>query len=255
MIEIVVLAGLCSVPLRRVEPSHCRDRRFSLCQPVDRWSRFRGGAGESLLSQASTLSFDDSLPWLRYIRTSGVRQFISTFIRQQDSTGDELLWGDEIEYHIISTNTTERTVRLCLRANTEVLPELSAKEERSGRRDGLGEACSWHPEYGAWMVEGTPRVPYGGFTSDLSRVEPNMRLRRKRLLSMLKEGEIVVTVPAFPLMGVGHFTEPYEPPGGPSVGDGASIPDALISPVPRFHTLTANIRRRRGSKVCALFVL
>ena len=64
--------------------------------------------------------------------------------------------------------------------------ELSNKEEALGRRDGLGEACTWHPEYGAWMLEGTPRIPYGGFTADLCRVEPNMRLRRKRILSALQ---------------------------------------------------------------------
>ena len=49
-----------------------------------------------------------------------------------------------------------------------------AKERLYGRRDGFGEACAWHPEYGAWMVEGTPRFPYSGFTADLRRVETNM---------------------------------------------------------------------------------
>ena len=111
--------------------------------------------------------------------------------------------------------------------------------------------CAWHPEYGGWMVEGTPRVPYGGYTHDLSRVEANMRLRRKRLASSLAEGEIAVTMPAFPLMGaqsVASCTEPPHAPGGPSAASD-SVPDALITPIPRFHTLTRNIRARRGSKV------
>lgn len=146
--------------------------------------RLRGGAGEEQLADSDIFTLGDSAPWLRYVRTHGVLQFISILRGMEDSTGDELLWGDEIEYHILATNASAKTVRLSLRA-PEVLAQLSAKEQMLGRRDGFGEACAWHPEYGAWMVEGTPRIPYGGFTSDLCRVEPNMRLRRKRLASTL----------------------------------------------------------------------
>lgn len=44
------------------------------------------------------------------------------------------------------------------------------------------------------MVESTPSRPYTGYTSDLIRVERNMILRRKRLLSALHENEISPTV-------------------------------------------------------------
>jgi hypothetical protein len=40
-----------------------------------------------------------------------------------------------------------------------------------------------------------------------------MRLRRKRLLSVLQEDEICPTVTAFPLLGVGTFTSPELPAG------------------------------------------
>lgn len=56
------------------------------------------------------------------------------------------------------------------------------------------QGCAWMPEYGSWMVEGTPKVPYGGLTSHLVQVEENMRLRRKRLLEVLAEDEIAPTV-------------------------------------------------------------
>ena len=78
------------------------------------------------------------------------------------------------------------TLLIELRAH-EVLKALRSKEEELGRRDGLHmESCAWHPEYGAWMVEGTPRVPYGGFTHDLARVEANMRVRPARLLAQVQ---------------------------------------------------------------------
>ena len=138
------------------------------------YRRLRGGAGAAQLADAATFTWEESLPWLRYVRTHGVVQFISVLKRLQDTTNNELLWGDEIEYQLLRVDGERRTVQLSLRAS-EVLRELSDKEEGLGRRDGVGEACMWHPEYGAWMVEATPRVPYGGFTADLCRVEPNVR--------------------------------------------------------------------------------
>ena len=40
-----------------------------------------------------------------------------------------------------------------------------------------------------------------------------MRLRRARLLTALEPDEICPSVTAFPLMGVGLFTDPPLPPG------------------------------------------
>ena len=36
------------------------------------------------------------------------------------------------------------------------------------------EGCTWHPEFGAWMIESTPSKPYTNYVSDLLRVERNM---------------------------------------------------------------------------------
>lgn len=45
-----------------------------------------------------------------------------------------------------------------------------------------------------------------------------MRLRRARLLTVLGPDEICPSVTAFPLMGVGAFTDPPLPPGVRSMG-------------------------------------
>jgi glutamate--cysteine ligase catalytic subunit len=61
-------------------------------------------------------------PWekskknLSYVRQAGVRQFISTYNRVKDLKGDELLWGDEIEYGIFALDDKEKKIRLSLRA-------------------------------------------------------------------------------------------------------------------------------------------
>jgi glutamate--cysteine ligase catalytic subunit len=61
-------------------------------------------------------------PWekskqnLSYVRKSGVRQFISHNDRVKDLQGDELLWGDEIEYGIFTVDHNKKEIRLSLRA-------------------------------------------------------------------------------------------------------------------------------------------
>jgi len=190
--------------------------------------------------------WEDSKKNLKYIRQAGVRQFISTYNRVKDLKGDELLWGDEIEYGIFKLDHENKKVRLSLRAK-EVMDELNQKEKLYSQ--GV-EGCTWVPEYGGWMIEATPNRPYTGFTTDLLRVERNMRLRRKRMLTVLHDDEIAPTVSAFPLLGAmgDDGSVPATSVGGPiTLSD--YIGDGIINPHPRFGTLSANIRQRRGEKV------
>ena len=60
-------------------------------------------------------TWDESKKDLSYIRRAGVLQFISTYNRVKDLKGDELLWGDEIEYGIFRIDDAERNIRLSLR--------------------------------------------------------------------------------------------------------------------------------------------
>lgn len=126
------------------------------------------------------------------------------------------------------------------------MDDLNQKESENKQVEG----CNWVPEYGAWMVEATPNRPYTGYTTDLLRVERNMRLRRKRILTALNENEIAPTVSAFPLIGAqgDDGSVPSVPVGGKQT-ESDYIGDGIINPHPRFGTLTSNIRQRRGSKV------
>ena len=127
------------------------------------------------------------------------------------------------------------------------MDELNRKEAEYSQ---IVEGCNWVPEYGAWMLEATPNRPYTGFSTDLLRVERNMRLRRKRILTVLTKNEIAPTVSVFPLLGsLGEDgSVPPVPVGGPLTLS-EYIGDGIINPHPRFGTLSANIRQRRGSKV------
>ena len=56
----------------------------------------------------------------------------------------------------------------------------------------------WRPEYGAYMVEGTPGKPYGGLLAHFNIVEANMRYRRTEASKLLKEGEVLMSITNFP---------------------------------------------------------
>lgn len=71
---------------------------------------------EGLLKVGVPQPWDTSKKNNNYIRKAGVRQFISTYNRVKDLKGDELLWGDEIEYGIFSLDRDNKKIRLSLRA-------------------------------------------------------------------------------------------------------------------------------------------
>lgn len=56
----------------------------------------------------------------------------------------------------------------------------------------------WRPEYGAYMIEGTPGKPYGGLLAHFNVVEANMRYRRQEATKLLKPGEVLMSLTNFP---------------------------------------------------------
>jgi glutamate--cysteine ligase catalytic subunit len=69
-----------------------------------------------LLKVGVPKTWNESKTDLKYIRKAGVRQFISTYNRVKDLKGDELLWGDEIEYGVFHVDPESKKVQLSLRA-------------------------------------------------------------------------------------------------------------------------------------------
>ncbi|KAL7567602.1 hypothetical protein ACA910_000199 [Epithemia clementina (nom. ined.)] len=198
-----------------------------------------------LLKVGVPKTWEDSKQNLKYIRQAGVRQLISTYNRVKDLRGDELLWGDEIEYGIFRADHANKKVRLSLRGS-EIMTELNRQESMYTSENEV----AFVPEYGAWMCEATPARPYTGYTADLLRVERSMRMRRRRMLTVLDDDEMAPTVSTFPMLGA-QGDDGSVPPtkvGGPKTMSDY-ISDDIINPHPRFGTLTANIRQRRGSKV------
>eukprot|EP01137_Pigoraptor_chileana_P012789 Opistho-2@65526 len=198
-----------------------------------------------LLSLGTPLAWEEAKKYADHVRRHGIAQFLSIHRRLKDRTGDSLKWGDEVEYIVGSLDPTQRTAQVSLRC-PEMLRDMNEEENNAGPDDILDSL--WRPEYGSFMIEGTPGRPYGSTVRDFVTVEANMHKRRLHLRDYLKGSEVALTVTSFPRLGCDHFTDPQTAPQGP-YAQSLFFPDDAINPHKRFPTLSANIRERRGRRV------
>ncbi|MFH4976819.1 hypothetical protein AB6A40_003528 [Gnathostoma spinigerum] len=206
-----------------------------------------------LLTQGHPLSWEETVPYVDYIKKHGIIQFIELYHRLKNREGDQLRWGDEIEYTVVKFDHENKKVRVSLRAE-EILSRLNAQEEVNALV-GTENRFLWRPEFASYMVEGTPGVPYGGLLACFNVVESNMVRRRSEIRGLLKKDESVMSI-SFPALGTADFTFPKTEPHPEDInGAGRSIffPDeGIYAGHPRFKNLVRNIRGRRGEKVCIL---
>lgn len=174
---------------------------------------------------------------LPHVSTHGIRQFLHIYQKKKKIDNYPFLWGDEIEHQLIYMKDGE--VKLSVEA-AEVMERISK------RADNI---AVWHPEYGSFMVESTPSVPFNVTQESLSSVFYAMRRRYELIDLESPPNTIGTTFVTFPLMGVGDFVHSDEK--GSPFSKSLFIPDVCINQThPRFVNLTENIRLRRGRKVC-----
>jgi glutamate--cysteine ligase catalytic subunit len=201
-----------------------------------------------LLSLGTPLAWNEAKGYADHVRAHGIEQFLNIYKNQKDKTCSNLLWGDEIEYLIVKFDEKEKKTKLSLRA-FDILEKLErAERDYLAKKTDKEPDALWRPEYGRFMIEGTPGLPYGDTLNDLLTVEPNMRLRRRLAHEAMEPDERPVTLVNYPRLGCPHELEPDHEPNGMAC-QSLFVPDQVINPHARFPTLTANIRRRRQSKV------
>ncbi|KAJ1948565.1 glutamate--cysteine ligase, partial [Linderina pennispora] len=110
-----------------------------------------------LLSLGTPLPWDQAKKLAHEVRKHGIEQFLHIWRNMKDRQKDRLLWGDEVEYMMVSLDHTSRRARLSQRAH-EVLTLLQVDEteqleraKRTGEKPNL-EAL-WRPEFGRYMIE------------------------------------------------------------------------------------------------------
>lgn len=91
----------------------------------------------------------------------------------------------------------------------------------------------WRPEYGRYMLESTPGLPYGATFRDLVQVEANMKSRRRLAKSVMYPGDVPVTLVNYPRLGCpDELIPPHEPNG--QACQSMFVPDEIINPHARF---------------------
>ncbi|XP_005188300.1 glutamate--cysteine ligase [Musca domestica] len=201
-----------------------------------------------LLTEGRPLSWPETKALADHVRRHGIEQFINHYHRLKDRSGDTLKWGDEIEYILVKFDERQKKAQVALKAQS-LLDILNEKEETNPH------ACKalWRPEFGAYMIEGTPGKPFEGFLTHFTMLEANMRHRREEVTDLLERDECILSMTNFPRLGCEDFTYPvYKPqPNNPnSVTMSKYYPDeASFSGHPRFKTAAKNVRMRRGEKV------
>lgn len=118
-----------------------------------------------LLRLGKPLTLEEAKEHMAYVRQHGILQFLHVFNHVKDIENDGLKWGDEIECPILKVDPEKKEVRISVRAS-ELRAELESKEATSL---GMGEGVTWHPEFGGWMIESTPSIPYADTAIGLLR--------------------------------------------------------------------------------------
>ncbi|KAI5927476.1 glutamate-cysteine ligase [Camillea tinctor] len=212
-----------------------------------------------LLALGTALDWPDAQGYAQQVREWGIKQLLEIWNKAKHKERDAMLWGDEVEYLVVTYSKDDPKVLLSLR-QADILKALAADEELSTKGgcvpalQDLGSQNSnplpvFHPEFGRFMLEATPGKPWGIGFKELLGVEPDMKIRRKIAKEHMKSEEYPITLTTFPRLGVpGVFTDPYYPPSGSKLRS-QFVPDEIANPHIRFPTLAANIRWRRGRKV------
>ncbi|KAI6140204.1 glutamate-cysteine ligase-domain-containing protein [Pisolithus tinctorius] len=178
-----------------------------------------------VLCLGTPLTWEETKNHADHVRNHGIIQFIHAWHKVKDRTGDELLWGDEVECMVVVVDDEKKEAKVSLR-QAETLEEL-------GKIVGtLSNDTS--PSF---MLESTPGSPYTGSIAGLLSMETNMHYRRTLARNHLRKNEIPAHSDIVPTFG---YQLTY-----------AKSSRKITHPHTRFSTLTANIRNRRGSKVVA----
>ncbi|KAK0616072.1 glutamate-cysteine ligase-domain-containing protein [Bombardia bombarda] len=213
-----------------------------------------------LLALGTALDWPDAKKQAHLVRAWGIKQLLEIWSKAKGKERDAMLWGDEVEYLVVTYSKDDPRVLLSLR-QADILTALANDKSLSGKGGCVPELQDapnsrpneplvvFHPEFGRFMLEATPGRPWGIDFRELLDVEPNMKLRRCIAKDHMLPNEHPITLTTFPRIGSpGVFTDPYYPVSGPRLRS-QFVPDEIANPHIRFPTLAANIRSRRGRKV------
>ncbi|KAG9041516.1 hypothetical protein FS837_012152, partial [Tulasnella sp. UAMH 9824] len=181
-----------------------------------------------------------------HIKDHGITQLLNVWKTSKDRRSLPFKWGEEIECMVIAFNDQEKNAKLAL-CQEELLPRLKKYVSEHGGQSRT--MPSFQSEYGRYMIESTPGIPYGNAISDLLNVETNMRQRRTLISQLVnKPTHVPVTLTVYPRVGVPDvFTEPHRV--RTTEDTSLFLPEeAVTSTDPKYTTIAQGVDARRGHK-------
>ena len=221
-----------------------------------------------------TYSYEEAKKFFQEIKENGLIQFLKLYQKFHNKRlpNPPVLWGDEIEFHILNLNPETKEAKL----QCDIQYIYKKFEEINNIQT---QEFQIQPEYGAWMLETVPTNPFK-YCCDLIPVLKNMAIRRKVIQSLLEKDDMIFSLPVFPLLGTPDsflkatneesLKKDNEPKPDENIeeveevkenakningvynnpfSNSIFIDDRIINIHPRFPALTKNIRERRGEKV------
>ena len=94
-----------------------------------------------LLSLGTPLDWEETKKHADHVRRHGIEQLINIYKGNVDKERDVLLWGDEVEYFVVSYDHEKKEAYLSLRQN-QILDELEKDEAEYRLRVPSGEVTA-----------------------------------------------------------------------------------------------------------------
>ncbi|KAG9017095.1 hypothetical protein FRB90_001776 [Tulasnella sp. 427] len=199
-----------------------------------------------LIVDGEVLPWDQGRNFADHIKDHGIIQLLNIWTTSKDRQNFPFKWGEEIECMIIAFDDKEKNAKLAL-CQEELLPKLKGYVSASGGQSRT--MPSFQSEYGRYMIESTPGVPYEEDLSDLLTVETNMRQRRTLIRKLAsKPNHVPLTLTVYPRVGVSDvFTEPHRVL---STDDKSMfLPEKAVTSIdPKYKAIADGIDSRRGHK-------
>ncbi len=192
-----------------------------------------------VLTIGKPLTWNDIQGNLKWHKQQYLHSFINNYLSYQSNTSSGEHFGDELEYNIFTINTSNNRAKIS--SNMMGLLDKINSDVELPRTD-------WPPEYGDCMIAGVPKFPFEHLLDGIYHLEGNLSNRRRELLSHLDLNEICPTLSIVPNLCNNIVNETTAISKNP-ITNSKYVTDSIIYPHVRFHTLTKNIREKRGNKV------
>lgn len=135
-----------------------------------------------------------------YIKKHGIIQFINLFnAAVMNVSSGASKWGDETEHHVLHWDHMSGEVKLLVNAGDFKELFNIVKSETNIRLQ---------PEYGAWMLEATPAIPFSSLDVNvIAGLTEHFRNRRNEIMSLLTSfgSYSVSNASSYPMLGVGDY--------------------------------------------------